>query len=154
MGVDGNTLRLRGAATSPDAAPPEGNTVQIGDILGSYRLVRLLGEGGMGRVFEARHLHLPRSVAIKVLRPELTANRRMVTRFFREAQVVNQIQHRNIVEITDFVELPGGQCFIVMELLRGAPLDALLQDHTLPVAAMVQIATAVCSRSRLPTRSM
>jgi len=90
-----------------------------GSQLRSYRLHELLGEGATGYVYRAMHAKLGREVALKLLRPELASRQETVSRFFREAKAVNRIRHRNIVEVTDFVELDDGLKFIVMELLRG-----------------------------------
>ncbi len=100
--------------------------ISVGSELGSYQLVSLLGEGAMGRVFKARHVKLGRSVALKVLNPEYAARPDIVKRFFREARVVNEISHEHIVEVTDFVEVPG-LAFLVMELLDGESLREVLK---------------------------
>ena len=97
-----------------------------GTLIGSYRLMGLIGEGGMGRVYVGEHIKLGRRVAIKMLRAELATSPVTVARFFAEARAVNQISHENIVEITDFVEEPGGDNCIIMELLRGEDLGQRL----------------------------
>jgi serine/threonine-protein kinase len=99
--------------------------IKIGSTLGSYEIVELLGKGAMGRVYRARHVRLGREVALKVLNPEFTARPDIVQRFFREARVVNDIDHENIVEVTDFVEQPG-LAYLVMELLDGESLRDLM----------------------------
>jgi Protein kinase domain/PEGA domain len=123
--------------------------VAVGAELGSYKLTSLLGEGAMGRVFKARHVRLGRTVAIKVLNPEYAARADVVKRFFREARVVNEIDHENIVEVTDFVELPG-VAFLVMELLDGQSLREILKRRKgkwppvhLSVAVMAQVCDAL-----------
>jgi serine/threonine-protein kinase len=103
--------------------PPE---IKVGAELGSYRLIAMIGQGAMGRVFKAEHSKLGREVAIKVLNPEFVARPDVVKRFFREARVVNEIDHENIVEVTDFVEQTGC-AFLVMELLEGRSLRELLK---------------------------
>ena len=90
--------------------------------LGSYRMVQLLGGGGMGQVFLAEHKQLGRKVALKVLRKELSNNPEVVLRFVHEAQLVNQIKNEHIVEIHDFGEGPDGLQYFVMELLVGFDL--------------------------------
>src|SRR5689334_7075598 len=79
---------------------------EVGTVLGSYRILGTLGEGGMGVVYLAEHVRLGRKVALKTLRSELTHNPVTVKRFFAEARAVNRISHDNIVEITDFIEQP------------------------------------------------
>jgi serine/threonine protein kinase len=94
-----------------------------------YELGRILGAGGMGAVFEAKHLRLGRMVAIKVLRPDFADHSEYVQRFLREAQAVSRIRHRNVVEIHDYGEAPGGLVYSVMELLRGQDLDQYLASR-------------------------
>jgi eukaryotic-like serine/threonine-protein kinase len=119
-----------------------------GDVLGQYRLERVLGEGAMGRVFLAHHVSLGRPAAVKVLRAEHTRNTHLIQRFFHEARAVNQINHAHIVEILDFVEetsvsgLPRVYC--VMEMLEGQSLTELLSKERPGVARSVGIIRQVC----------
>jgi serine/threonine-protein kinase len=110
-----------------------------GTLMGAYRIVRLLGEGGMGRVYLAEHTRLGRKVAIKALRSDHTRNPALVRRFFHEAQSVNQINHEHIVEITDFVEENGG-AYYIMELLKGQTLaHSIAEDGALPLGRLISI---------------
>ena len=114
--------------------------------LGSYRIVKLLGEGGMGRVYVAEHIRLGRRVAMKMLRQEFAANPVAVSRFFAEARAVNRISHEHLVEITDFFENPGGENYFIMEPLKGDDLGKhLLRGGALPVARAVDIAHQTAS---------
>ncbi len=130
------------------APPPADTAVRPRRVLGSYELLELLGEGGMGRVWRARHVKLGRQVALKVLRPELARDRSVVDRFFQEARSVNQINHQHIVEISDFVEEPSDSrehsVYCVMELLPGQSLAQLLERETLDVRRTVFIAQQLC----------
>ncbi len=122
-----------------EAVPPPAGVP--GQRLGSYELVRLLGEGAMGQVYLAKHVKLGRQVAIKLLKPEHSANADFVQRFFQEARTVNEIRNEHIVDIQDFSDLEaGGPVYCVMELLAGHSLTALLQQGPLPVARAVNIA--------------
>lgn len=123
--VDGTKL------STMDTVPPDarGLPYQPGQVLGSYRLVDLIGEGGMGFVYLAEHTRLGRQVALKVLRSEYADNPSAVRRFFGEARAVNQINHENIVQITDFIEQPGSANYYIMELLEGNNLSHLITDH-------------------------
>jgi hypothetical protein len=111
--------------TWPSALPSSPADVDVGTTLGSFELVALLGKGAMGRVFRACHVRLGREVAVKVLNAEFVARPDVVQRFFREARVVNDIDHEHIVEVTDFVESPG-IAYLVMELLDGQSLREIL----------------------------
>jgi serine/threonine protein kinase len=119
-----------------------------GDILGQYRLERMLGEGAMGRVFQARHVSLGRPAAVKVLRAEHAKNGHLIQRFFHEARAVNQINHAHIVEILDFVEESAASArsrvYCVMEMLEGQSLTDLLAREQPGVPRAVGIVRQVC----------
>jgi serine/threonine-protein kinase len=95
----------------------------IGTVLGdTYRLERMLGEGGMGAVYEAAHLRLERRFAIKVLIPEVARNQAALKRFEREARVTSSLGHPHIVEVIDFNTSEDGHPYLVMERLEGESL--------------------------------
>ena len=110
--------------------------IDIGSVVnGKYRLVRLLGEGGMGSVYEAVHAVLGTRVAIKVLHPELSRRTGLVERFLQEARVAAQIRSAHVVQVTDVDRTPEGNAYIVMELLEGEVLSTILdRQHKLSVA--------------------
>ncbi|MBA3817863.1 MAG: serine/threonine protein kinase [Deltaproteobacteria bacterium] len=115
---------------------------RLGSVLGSYRVLELLGKGGMGYVFRAEHIKLGREVALKLLRSDYARRRDAVARFFQEARTVNRVRHRNIVDVTDFVELDDGTTFIIMEFLRGQSLGKWARtgiDLPRALAVLVQI---------------
>lgn len=93
-----------------------------------YQLLKLLGKGGMGRVYLAEERLLRRHCAVKLLPHEHTENATNVERFLREAQVIARVRHENIVEIYSFGQDPDGEVFYVMELLSGEDLEARLKD--------------------------
>src|SRR2546423_3978894 len=99
----------------------------IGRVVGSWRVVKVLGEGGMGAVYMGEHPGIGSKVAIKMLHPRFDADERIVKRFFNEAKAVNVIGHENIVNILDFNVADGGRHYFVMEFLQGRPLQALVQ---------------------------
>lgn len=108
-----------------------------GDLVsGKYRLVRLLGDGGMGSVYEATHEVLGTRVAIKVLHPELARRTSLVERFLQEARVSAKIRSPHIVQVIDVDRTAeGGHAYIVMELLEGESLAAALdRDRKLAAA--------------------
>jgi serine/threonine-protein kinase len=132
--------------TSPSHLPSSAAEVDVGSTLGSFELVGLLGKGAMGRVFRGRHVRLGREVAVKVLNPEFVARPDVVQRFFREARVVNDIDHEHIVEVTDFVESPG-LAYLVMELLDGESLRELMKKKGRkypPLKRAIGIMAQVC----------
>jgi serine/threonine protein kinase len=94
-----------------------------------YRITRLLGEGGMGHVYEALHVVLDQLVAVKVLHPRYAYEERFRERFLQEARAASRIQHPNVVVIKDFGDTPDGSVYFVMEYLQGCDLGAELQAH-------------------------
>lgn len=101
----------------------------VGDLLdGKYELIRLLGEGGMGSVYEANHTLIGRRLAVKFLHPQYATSPDVVTRFQREAQAAAQIGHENIIEVTDMGTSEDESPYIVMEFLEGTDLKGLLED--------------------------
>jgi serine/threonine-protein kinase len=105
------------------------DTLPPGTVLGDYLVERVVGRGGGGVVYAARHQREPRMVAIKVLRNEMTCYPSMITRFLREAEAVHRIRHANIIEIYEINEIEPGRPYYVMELLEGTDLRKLLQVH-------------------------
>jgi len=94
-----------------------------------YRIVRALGQGAMGAVYEAENLRIQRRVAIKILHPAMLHKRDPVTRFEREAQAAGRIGSRHIVEVLDVGELPDGTRFMVMEYLEGVTLEQRIRQR-------------------------
>jgi hypothetical protein len=117
----------------------------IGELVGSYRIVRQLGAGGMGVVYEAEDTRLGRHVALKFLPESLDVSPDAAARFEREARVASSINHPNICTIYDIgVASTGGRDrrFIVMELLEGESLRGRLASGALPMDDVIDIASA------------
>ncbi|HKR58326.1 MAG TPA: tetratricopeptide repeat protein, partial [Pyrinomonadaceae bacterium] len=112
----------------------------IGQTISHYRIIELLGEGGMGTVYLAEDTHLGRQVAIKFL-SSLDSHYR--ARFLREARAVSTLSHPNIAAVYDYGETGSGQPYIVMELVKGRTLGELLEGESLPLARSVQITMAI-----------
>jgi ligand-binding sensor domain-containing protein/rRNA maturation protein Nop10 len=94
-----------------------------------YRLLRVLGQGGMGMVLGAHDQKLGRDVAIKLIRPEHFGEEDLKERFEREAQTVARIHHEGVIALHDSGELPDGTAFIVMERLEGCDLGLVLKTY-------------------------
>lgn len=95
---------------------------------GKYRIIRALGAGAMGVVYEAHHLGIERKLALKVLHPDVTENVEVLERFKREARITGKLGHENIIEITDTGLTPTGSPYLVMEYLDGRSLDQAITD--------------------------
>ena len=100
-----------------------------GDIVGEYVIRDQIGKGGFGTVYRATHPVIGKQVAIKVLARRYSADQEIVDRFVDEARAVNQIRHRNIIDIFSFGQLADGRHYYVMEYLDGTPLDRYLKEH-------------------------
>ncbi|RYZ02932.1 MAG: serine/threonine protein kinase [Myxococcales bacterium] len=113
----------------------------IGTVVdGRYELLRVIGEGGMGIVYEARHRALGKRFALKALRKDLAQDAEIAARFIQEARTAAAVSHPGLVEITDFGRLDSGQVYFVMELLEGHSLAALLRTGgPLPAARALEM---------------
>lgn len=108
---------------------------------GRYRLIEVIGRGGMGAVYRAHHLLMDKGVAVKVLRQELASDPEAVARFHREARSASRLDHENIIRVSDFGQTDDGLLFLVMELLDGENLAQALSRGALPwrrVAAIIR----------------
>ncbi|MDB4964640.1 MAG: serine/threonine protein kinase [Myxococcales bacterium] len=115
----------------------------VGDVIGGrYRLVKSLGNGGMGQVLVAENVAIGMRVAVKLLKPELVANPEFRQRFQNEAQAVAAIEHPNVARFFDVVV--GDPTFIVMEYVRGETLAERLKLGPLPRARAIEIAQRLC----------
>src|SRR5215467_15022897 len=118
---------------------------EVGKVLGDrYRILRKLGEGGMGEVYEAAHVYIEKRFALKLLRKEIMSNTEAVTRFHKEARAASAIGHENIVEIDDFGRLPDGRVYLTMEYLDGQSLAELAREP-IPVARALDLIQQVCA---------
>jgi serine/threonine protein kinase len=104
----------------------------IGTQILSYRIEKLIGEGGMGNVYLGVHTHIGRKVAIKALNPTLAKNPEIRERFKNEASMLSQLHHPNIVQLYDYVELDNG-VYLVMEYAEGQALDEYIEKVTGPI---------------------
>ena len=112
---------------------------------GKYKLVRLLGKGGMGEVYEAQHSIIGRRFAVKFLHPHLASNSELVARFQREAQAAGSLENENIAAVVDAGTGDDGAPYLVMEYLDGEDLAHLLvRDGPLPVPRAAHILIQAC----------
>jgi eukaryotic-like serine/threonine-protein kinase len=125
-----DTLGVAGAPPPLPSGQPSGDDeLAPGARIGEYMVQSLLASGGHGSVYLAAHRVLGRRVAVKVMHRRLVSSGEMVARFVREAQVVNQIHHPNIVDVYDLGALPDGRPYCVMELLPGRNLLQLMRTR-------------------------
>jgi hypothetical protein len=119
----------------------------LGTVLdGKYEVTGHLATGGMGAVFQARHVHLRKDVAVKVLRPELSSAPDLVERFRREAQIASALEHDNIVRVTDFGRSREGLLYLVMELLTGESLfERVRRERRIPPPRAVTWLWQICA---------
>ncbi len=148
------------ASARPPTVPPTSGVVpvpasladpRIGQVLvGRYRLDRLVGKGGMGRVYRATQFPLNRPVAVKILNPEFQKkDPQFVRRFFLEAASAARLSHPNTITVFDYGEAESGELFIAMELLLGRPLSRLISAGG-PFSAerTVHVAMQICRALR------
>ncbi|HEX7839958.1 MAG TPA: serine/threonine-protein kinase [Kofleriaceae bacterium] len=117
----------------------------LGSLLGNYRVVERLGEGGMGAVYIGRHEALSRRVVVKVLQPELCSDTDMVQRFFNEARAATSVRSPGIVQVFDFGTTSDDRAYIVMELLEGESLAARLRHRRYDAIACCRIGRQVAN---------
>lgn len=114
-------------------------------VSGRYRVVKPLGEGGMGQVYLALHEAIEKQIALKVLRPEYSAKEDIVTRFQQEAISASRIKHPNVLEVFDFGRLDNGCAYLAMEYLSGNDLaDELVRYGHLQTRRALRITLQVC----------
>ena len=126
-----------GGLSQAISAYPDGSI-----ILGKYRVEKLLGCGGMGVVYQAKHLALQRKVAIKCIHPHMVTDSEVLARFQREAMATSSIDHPNVLRVNDLDLSEDGSPLLVTELLIGRDLDRVLrQGESLPVGRIISLLT-------------
>jgi serine/threonine protein kinase len=119
----GVSIRLEAGDPSRPGTLPPGTLIAE-----RYRIDEVLGEGGMGKVYAAEHVHMHKQVAIKVLHPEMSTAPEVVARFEREAVAAGKITHPNVAAATDFGRLSDSSFFLVLERVVGTDLRAVIRD--------------------------
>ena len=126
--------------------PAHDGAERIGNTIGDrYRIVRKIGQGGSGEVFEAEHVYIHKRVALKLLRSQLPSRAESIQRLHREARATSALGHPSIVGIEDFGTTEDGLVFLAMEWLEGEPLDAAIARGAMPVERAIPIAQQVCA---------
>ena len=122
-----------------------GDVLPAGARFGRYAIVRLIGSGAMGSVYEATHVDLKKGVALKIIHPSFAAHAEIRARFLREGEAASRIRHDHVVDVTDF-GIEGAVPFLVMELLDGESLAARLQrDGALATEELADLMVPVCA---------
>lgn len=109
-----------------------------------YKVIRKLGDGGMGTVYEAEHIDIERRVALKILRPEYTRSPDIVEQFRGEARAASKVGSEHIAQVFDFAELPDGSVMFTMELVNGPTLREELRGGPLSAARSVALLRQIC----------
>src|SRR5512142_2694091 len=124
----------------------KGSDLELGQIVvGKYRLLQVLGEGGMGIVYLAEHELIEKRVALKVLRKEYSDKSELVQRFKQEAISASRIKHPNVLDVFDFGQLENGCFFLAMEYLQGQDLaDELERARVLGAERAIRITRQIC----------
>src|SRR6478672_6361951 len=113
-----------------DSAAPGDPDPLIGKVVSErYRVLRRIGQGGMGVVYLAEHALIEKKIALKVLFPELTRRTDLVARFLQEAKSASRIGHENVIDIFDFGQLSDGMVYLAMEYLEGVDLGYILRKE-------------------------
>ena len=124
---------------------PSGDPIVGTTVAGRYKVIKLLGEGGMGQVYLAEHFAIEKRVALKVLRAEYAHKGEIVTRFQQEAISASRIKHPNVLDVFDFGQLENGCFYLAMEFLEGNDLaDELQRQRVLTAPRALPIAMQIC----------
>jgi len=144
--VPADFLAERGSASTATAHAVTAEGDLVGSTVGErYFVKRMIGEGGMGKVYEAEHVEIGKRVALKVLHPVYTRTPEVVERFRREARAASRIGHANVVDVTDSGTTPDGSFYFVMEYLEGEELGFVLhREGPLPVSRVLSIGAQMC----------
>jgi serine/threonine-protein kinase len=119
---------------------------RLGSMVGNYRLLSVVGRGGMGTVYAAEHVYIGKRAAMKILHQRHAANADSVERFLREARAATSANHPNIVDVYDFGATPAGETYLAMELLDGRSLEDLLdRDGPLQLHRAINIVHQISS---------
>ncbi len=141
LGPGGTPARQESARKSErPSMRPGGPESLVGTILGGrYFIERLIGEGGMGAVYQAEHTHMHKRLAVKVLHPEMSRMPEVVARFEREAMAAAHIEHPNVATATDFGKLDDGSFFLVLEYVEGKSLREAIAEGRMELGRALHV---------------
>ncbi len=139
--ADGLREATRHAPLAWEPESPE----DLAGLMPRYEIIRLIGRGGMGAVYEARQVDLGRRVALKILPPELGANAAFAERFRREAQALGRLEQQNILEIYEFGESAAGHLYFSMQYVDGGDLGSRLKQGPLPQGEALRMVKEICA---------
>jgi serine/threonine protein kinase len=149
----GSPTKAEGPRGTPAPKPSERPSVRpggpealVGVVLsGRYLIEKLIGEGGMGAVYQAQHTHMRKRLAVKVLHPEMSRMTEVVARFEREAMAAAHIEHPNVAAATDFGKLEDGSFFLVLEYVEGSSLRDAIAEGRLELGRALHITRQIAS---------
>ena len=131
-------------ADTQEKVEPKADSL-IGMTVGDYKIIDIIGQGGMGTVYTAEHQQLHHKTACKVLRAEVANHPETVERFLQEARFISRIRHVNLIDIFDIGELPDKRLYYVMEKLNGRTLTQAIRAGKMPFATIVSITNQICA---------
>ncbi len=145
MGKGRPHVTAEALATRPEFDPDDSQPILGMIVEGRYKVVELIGEGGMGKVYLAEHVDIGKRVALKVLHPSYSHMPDLVERFRREARAASKIGHPNIVDVTDSGTTADGSAYFVMEYLEGVELGSVIErEGALDLSRALRIAAQIC----------
>src|SRR5258708_27805664 len=145
----GSPTGTSGAASGKSERPPAGRggpESLVGVVIsGRYQIERLVGEGGMGAVYQAEHMHMRKRFAVKVLHPEMSRLPEVVARFEREAMAAAHIEQPSVAAATDFGKLDDGSFFLVLEYVEGQDLRRAIEQGRLELGRALHVVRQMAS---------
>ncbi|HTQ47374.1 MAG TPA: serine/threonine-protein kinase [Polyangiaceae bacterium] len=146
LGPGGTPARQDARKSERPSMRPGGPESLVGTVLGGrYFIERLIGEGGMGAVYQAEHTHMHKRLAVKVLHPEMSRLPEVVARFEREAMAAAHIEHPNVASATDFGKLDDGSFFLVLEYVEGKSLREAIAEGRMDLGRALHIMRQITS---------
>lgn len=134
------------AARVPKADKSEKGSELVGKVIGSkYQVLEFIGSGGMSSVYLAKHLHLNKTLALKMIHPHLASDKESLARFQREAEATSRLDHPNLVKVHDFGISEDGSPYIIMDYIEGSTLSKAISSKQLDTDRVVHIISQACS---------